>query len=429
MSSVPYNKREYDVFISYSHADTDVEHVSVIAEWLQKIAGLKVWWDNKSLKAGDRLGAALPHGLSNARASLFFVSHSWVGSTWCEDEYNAALQERRKDRRYRMIALHMDDSPVPTFLANAIYLNLKTFQPEVAVALLEALIPETAPWAHGERDVFMSRSWHEIDAAAPDFVCAALMQNHGFRLIGDSPDYADFGENRVKHIMASCGAVVAVLPFRNDPANSFTSKWIIEEIELARELGRPYLLFQAEGVILDDTMISQAIGGRTFPLPQSAADKPLGEMLRRLEDEYRPSQRMAHSFFATSLKNSPRETDRDVRLIEQVTSMQCLLGQGFQGEQAQHAQNEIIKRIRQAEFVLADITANPLNTLIETGIALGAGTHLHIMCKKADSADDKTRFMFQTSDIKWYADELERIGRVHSVARKYRRRVYVPFSP
>lgn len=108
-------------------------------KWLRDVAGLRVWWDTSRLVAGDRLAMALPQAISNARAALFCVSRSWSESTWCEDEYNAALQERRADRRYRVIALRLDDSQIPTFLANARYLEMQTLQPEVATALLEAL--------------------------------------------------------------------------------------------------------------------------------------------------------------------------------------------------------------------------------------------------------------------------------------------------
>src|SRR5215471_2287547 len=102
MPSLPYNKRPNDVFVSYSHADSAL--VEPLVRWLRDMAGLRVWWDTSRLVPGDRLAAALPTGLASARAALFCVSRSWNASTWCEDEYNSALQERRADRRYRVIA-------------------------------------------------------------------------------------------------------------------------------------------------------------------------------------------------------------------------------------------------------------------------------------------------------------------------------------
>ena len=140
MSSLPYNKRPDDVFVSYSHADG--ARVETLVKWLRDVAGLRVWWDASRLVAGDRLAAALPQGLANARAALFCVSRSWSESTWCEDEYNAALQERRTDRRYRVITLRLDDSQVPsTFLANARYLEMQTFRQRWRLPCSRPLFP------------------------------------------------------------------------------------------------------------------------------------------------------------------------------------------------------------------------------------------------------------------------------------------------
>src|SRR4051794_12695135 len=116
MSDKLFNKRPYDLFVSYSHQDAG--QVAPIVNWLLK-AGLSIWWDSRKLLPSERLATALPDGLSNARAALFFVSTHWINSTWCEDEYNAAFQERRADRRYLTIALHIDNCRVPTFLGNS----------------------------------------------------------------------------------------------------------------------------------------------------------------------------------------------------------------------------------------------------------------------------------------------------------------------
>jgi hypothetical protein len=422
MPSLPYNKRPNDVFVSYSHADGAL--VEQLVRWLRDIAGLRVWWDTSQLVAGDRLGAALPIGLASARAALFFVSHSWNASSWCEDEYNAALQERRADRRYRVIALRLDDCPVPKFLSNARYLEMRQLDADIGATLLEALVPEPAPWSHGERDVYLSRSWHVDDAEPADHIGAALLHSHGFRLIGDSPDYAKFdGQDRVRRIIETCGALVAVLPFRNDQENGFTSKWIVEEIRVAKELNRPYLLFMADGVTIDSQLIDGAIGSQAFRLPASADDGVLASSLALLEDEYSPSPRIAYAFFATSLRGEPREADRIVALVEQVTSMPFLLGQRLEG---QHVQREIIERIRNAQFVLADITANQMNSVIEAGIARGANTRLHLICMPPESGDLHTRFMFRDIEVDWYSTPLERIGVIHRIARLYRRRVFLP---
>lgn len=418
MAGLAYNKRPNDVFVSYSHADGAL--VEPLMQWLQDVAGVRVWWDASRLVAGEPLGTALPQGLGSARSALFCVSRTWIQSTYCQREFNAALQEERADPRYRIIALRLDDCQVPPFLAGARYLEMQALNVDTGAALLAALVVEPAPWAHGNRDIYLSCSWHAADKASADLVIAALVSD-GFRLIGDSPDYSAFDEGgRVRHIIDSCGALVAVLPFREDAANAFTSKWIMQEVRMAQELAKPYLLFVAAGVELDATLEQAAIGGRAYPLPAAEADNSLTVALAQLDEEYRPASRTAYSFLATSLREG-REIDRIVNLVEQVTSMECLLGQRMSG---QHAQREIVERIRKAQFVIADITANNLNSLIEAGIARGAGTRLHLFCKRPESGDLKTRFMFSDLEVEWYGDALQRLGEAHRIARMYRRRVY-----
>ncbi|HEV7733327.1 MAG TPA: toll/interleukin-1 receptor domain-containing protein [Candidatus Binatia bacterium] len=422
MSTLPFNKRPNDVFVSYAHTDTPF--VDALVRWLRDQAGLRVWLDASQLRAGDRLAAALSTGLESSRAAVFCVSRQWNQSSWCEDEYNAALQERRADRRYRIIALHLDDAPVPKFLSNARYVEMHRLEADAAATLLGALVPEPAPWSHGERDVYLSRSWHGADAEVADRVCGALVQTHGFRPIGDAADYAAFsGEDRVPRIIESCGALVAVAPFRDDAATGFTSKWVVQEVEIARRVGRPYLVFAADGVEIDPALVTTAIGGRAFRLATASDDATLSDALALLEDEYAPSPRLAYSFFSTSVRESTQETERAIAVVEQVTAMSCLLGQRLQG---QHVQQEIIDRIKNAQFVLADVTANHLNALIEAGVARGAGTRLHLICRAPESGGLHTRFMLRDLEMNWYSNEVEHLGAVHRLARLYRRRVFSP---
>jgi TIR domain len=422
MADLPFNKRPNDVFVSYSH--TEGKQVELLVKWLQGAAGLRVWWDSSRLLAGDPLVSALPTGLGSARAALFCVSRSWNNSSWCQHEYGSALQQERADRHYRIIALVLDDCKVPDFMANARYLQMRSLETDTAAALLEALVPEPAPQLEGDRDVYFSCSWHPSDTESANRVGLALHRKYGFRLIGDSPDYAAFdAAGRLKRLVESCGAVVSVLPFRNDAANGFTSKWIVKEVELARDLGRPYLLFAADGVKLDSALTKGALSGRCFPAPGSADDPLLDEALRELDEDYWPSPQMAYSFFAASLRREPEETERAVGMIERVTSIPCRLGQRLQG---QHAQDEIVKLIQNAEFLLADISDNDLNSLIEAGIARGAGTRLHLLSRMPESGELHTRFMFRDIEVNWYRNALERLGFAHRIARVYRRRVIVP---
>ena len=413
-----FNKRNNDLFVSYSHSDA--EQVKPIVNWL-RMAGLKVWWDSKNLSPGTRLASALSNGLAESRAALFFVSQDWVNSTWCEDEYNAALQERRADRRYGTIALRLDNCRVPPFLANARFLEMSAFDRPAAAMLLQALASDPAPWFHGSRDIYLSRSWRPEEAEAPNRVCAALAHDHRFRLIGDSSDQPDNDMSRVRRIIESCGALVAIFPYRNDARNGFTSKYIVNEARLAGEMGRPYLLLADDGVELAPPLVASAIGRKTFPLQSAPAEQILKHALLELEEVYQTSPRVAYSFFTTSLRGDEDDLNEAVDLMRQVTCMECLIGRNLEG---QSVQPEIVDRIKKAEFVVADISNDRPNSLIEAGIARGAGVRLHLICKSPESGSLHVPFMLRDIEPRRYRDSVERVAVLHEIARRYRRRVY-----
>jgi hypothetical protein len=89
-------------------------------------------------------------------------------------------------------------------------------------------------------------------------------------------------------------------------------------------------------------------------------------------------------------------------------------------------QQAIVDRIREAAFVIADVTDDRRNTLIEAGIAMGADRPLHLLCRTPDDGPSKTRFMFQDREMEWYRTPMERVGAVYRMARPYRRRVFAP---
>ena len=61
---------------------------------------------------------------------------------------------------------------------------------------------------------YVSASWRQNEGRLADHVCT-LLHTRGLRLIGDSKDQKGFKDgDRVRSIIASCGALVAILPDR-----------------------------------------------------------------------------------------------------------------------------------------------------------------------------------------------------------------------
>jgi hypothetical protein len=227
---------------------------------------------------------------------------------------------------------------------------------------------------------------------------------------------------RVQRIIASCGALVAVFPYRKDsPEHGYTSKYIAGEASIAGKLDRPFLLLAASNVKLEPALTAGAIGGRAFPLQTDNGEKAWEHALLDLKDGYRASPRMAYSFFTTSLTEETDSLSDTVELIQSVTCMECLVGQNLEG---QHAQSDIVDRIKNAEFVIADITDDRSNSLIEAGIARGADVPLHLICKAPESGSLRIPFMLRDKEPRRYRDSMERLAVIHEIARRYRRHVY-----
>jgi len=197
-----------------------------------------------------------------------------------------------------------------------------------------------------------------------------------------------------------------------------TSPWIEDEIRLAMRSGNPYLLLKDEGVELPADLVSGALEGQAYSIQQMLSTPSYAvQVLEEFDEHYRLSSTPHYAFYAGSLTKDRGTSQRIRRIVEMVTGMECVIGANLQG---QHAQREIIERIRGALFVLADITDDNKNTLIEAGIARGAGTRLHLLAK-GDPAP--TRFMFRDLEVTFFNSEVELLGAVHRIARPYRRRV------
>ena len=89
----PSQEFEYDVFLSHSAKDKAL--VRPLAERL-RADGLKVWFDEWVLKAGDCIPAKIEEGLEHSRVLVLCMSAQAFGSDWAQLE--AGTCERRNLR-------------------------------------------------------------------------------------------------------------------------------------------------------------------------------------------------------------------------------------------------------------------------------------------------------------------------------------------
>ena len=417
MSEVAFKDRPYDLFISYSHKDHAL--VEPVARWLLDVANVRVWWDERSLGAGDTIETELPIGLSSSRGVLFAVSRQSAAAGWVQGEFGLAIKQRTVYKEFRIICLSLDGSEPPPLAATTKWIATQggRFDEAIACQLLAGLYGAVGSVVHGTRDVYVSRSWRPSEAALADSVCQRFIKA-GYRLVGDSEDHRHYDEaTRIRMLIRSCSALLAIAP--NRTGSGHTSKYIESEILTAIESGIPTMVVCEAGVTLADAIMKQLPIEWIFRGDANPPDtqNTFESVLETLAEEFSPPPRPHYAFYATSLRTD-RSLIRNARqLIEQITGIECMLGTDLGGK---GAQLKIVEMIRGALFVVADVSDGNLNTLIEAGIALGSGTPLYLL---AQGEPRPTRFMFRDFEVNFYNNGLELFGALHREARKYRRRI------
>lgn len=79
----------YDVFVSHASEDKD-EFVRPLANALIA-AGLKVWFDEMTLRIGDSLRQKIDKGLANSRVGLVVLSPAFIKKGWTNYELDGIV--------------------------------------------------------------------------------------------------------------------------------------------------------------------------------------------------------------------------------------------------------------------------------------------------------------------------------------------------
>ena len=86
----------YDLFIS--HASEDKEgFVRPFVNSLERL-GVKVWYDDFSLKLGDSLSRSIDEGIKNSRYGLIVISKNFLVKQWPDYEYRSLLSRQVNER-------------------------------------------------------------------------------------------------------------------------------------------------------------------------------------------------------------------------------------------------------------------------------------------------------------------------------------------
>jgi len=105
----------HDVFISYNHAQKD--WALDLARRLRD-AGLGVWFDEWSLRPGERWIHGLEHRIHESRHFAFVASPQWLDAEWPTLEGDIAVLDDPSGRKRKIIPLLHTTCDLPGFLAS-----------------------------------------------------------------------------------------------------------------------------------------------------------------------------------------------------------------------------------------------------------------------------------------------------------------------
>ncbi|HKR58533.1 MAG TPA: toll/interleukin-1 receptor domain-containing protein, partial [Pyrinomonadaceae bacterium] len=101
---------KFDVFLS--HNSQDKPAVEALARQLEDKANLKVWLDKWNLVPGEPWQEALEEALDLSSTCAVFIGPSGIGP-WHNEEMRSALDQRVRERNFRVIPLLLPGAKLP----------------------------------------------------------------------------------------------------------------------------------------------------------------------------------------------------------------------------------------------------------------------------------------------------------------------------
>jgi hypothetical protein len=422
--SLPVHQRPFHAFLSYAHSDS--AFVDDLYQWLSR-AGLSICYDSANMSGGQGIGSGLQAAIEKCQGVLLIASKEAMARGWVKAELDMARVEQANFIDFRIVPLRIAGADVDSVLKGQSWIDVPAAElsPEAAAGILRSFYPgDNRPDPRTSRDVYFSASWRTSDNRSALAVSRVLCKS-GFRLVGDARDQQrGFGVNRVESIIGSCGAFASVIPYRDNASASAAQapyKNLLAEVDVAAKAGLP-------SIVIADPRVRRTDGDDTtwIRMDTHASECPqeVANALQDLWDMWTVPPHPHEVFYAVDLDVPSARQGSHVRaLLERVIGMSTLVGNEIREADLQLA---ILQKIKSAFLVIADLTGTAddnfnLDVSIEAGMAIASGANLAIMAK------GKTRrppFMLRRAgQLMTYADEVEQLAVIHSIARDYRRRV------
>jgi hypothetical protein len=115
---------QYDVFVSYCHADTDVAMI-VVDELYQQQPGIRIFIDRTELEPGVAWQQKLYQSIDSARKVLTLYSPAYLASKACQEEYNIAQVLHQRSEGSVLFPVFARSADLPPYMSHWQYLDCR----------------------------------------------------------------------------------------------------------------------------------------------------------------------------------------------------------------------------------------------------------------------------------------------------------------
>lgn len=151
---------ELSIFISYAHADEIIAR-EIASELAAR--NVKVWIDEGELRVGDSLIERISEALDEVHFVVALVSPYSVESAWCKKEISLAMSGGLRRKGIKVLPLRIGNVPMPTALADVLYLDV---DPEDPGRVVDRLVRDAMRHQHEHDQAKIMAPIVTSDAAA-----------------------------------------------------------------------------------------------------------------------------------------------------------------------------------------------------------------------------------------------------------------------
>ncbi|XP_030852601.1 uncharacterized protein LOC100890762 [Strongylocentrotus purpuratus] len=143
-----FDPLRYDVFLSYSHRDT--EKANCFVDMLQKLApNLKIFFDVQELKAGKSWQRTLYHSIDGSRCMLALISEPYLKSAVCQEEFALAQAKhfQKGKQHLQLVPISLED--LDTIQPEFTHIPMVKGTPDVFEDTVNTICPAVVHWLTG----------------------------------------------------------------------------------------------------------------------------------------------------------------------------------------------------------------------------------------------------------------------------------------